>query len=463
MFKIGKISTDLLAMAYSVLVSSGPWIVTTLTLGFVISILKITDTTFTAAIVYSFVFSIILSGLFSMYQSRRISDLIFSKQYKKILPETLGIILFGSFIVFVSITIFFSLNTHELTFMASFTYLTLNLFILWIVSIASLATNSINWYILSYLSMAILSILFSILIGSKENPNGYIFGYALGVNISLILHFLIIVKKFGSGLNSVSFEWFKELKNYWQNIFIGFFYYLALWIDDFIVWFSKDYGEELIKGFKFSYIYDRPMFIAYLTIIPTATMFILLLETKFYEKYKIFYHSLSKGTTLNNIVEIKNQMIFQLKSNMKIIISTQVIITSILMILNELGFLPFVSSVFKPILRLGLFGAMMNSFYLMIMLLILYFDFKNLALTLNMVIFSINLFLSITFLKFFGFFSLGASYLIAFTIGTFVGYKLLISKLNEIIKIEYLRQKLNLKKGYFVNYNQIKRKMEELK
>jgi len=80
-----------------------------------------------------------------------------------------------------------------------------------------------------------------------------------------------------------------------------------------------------------------------------------------------------------------------------------------------------------------------------------------------MVIFSINLFLSITFLKFFGFFSLGASYLIAFTIGTFVGYKLLISKLNEIIKIEYLRQKLNLKKGYFVNYNQIKRKMEELK
>lgn len=462
MFKAGNISSDILAIAYSVLTSSGPWIITTLTLGFAISIFRITIVSFTAAIVYSFIFSIIISGPFALFFTRRVSDLVFKKEHEKILPETLGIILFGLIFAIIGLILFFIFNPHEFLFILSFAYLFINIFILWIVSIASLSTESINLYILSYILMGFFSILFSLMMGSEENPNGYILGYALGVNLSLIFHFLITINKFGSKINSVSFEWLGEVKKYWQNIFIGLFYYLAIWVDDLVVWFSYEYGEELIKGFKFSYIYDRPMFIAYLTIIPTTTLFVLLLETKFYEKYKLFYQSLSKGTTLKNIREIKEKMLYQLKSNMKIIISAQIIITSILLIFNELGFLPFISEIFKPILRLGLFGAMMNSFYLMIMLLILYFDFRELALILNIAVFSLNLVLSIIFLKFSGLFSLGASYLISFTLGTFIGYKILMEKLKDIIKIEYSRQKFGLKKGIFLDYQKIKEKMEEI-
>ncbi|KLO23336.1 hypothetical protein X275_03220 [Marinitoga sp. 1197] len=461
MFHQGGVSTDLLAIAYSVVVSSGPWIITTLTLWIILSFLKISNIYFNISIVYSFVFSIIISGLFIMFESRRISDLIYSKKYKKILPEVMGILIFATLFAIFILYIFFSFYKHESWFALSFSYLVISLLALWIISIASISTNAINWYIMGYIIMGFFSIIFSKYFGSEKNPLGYILGYAFGVNIGTFVHYILALLYFGTDLNLTSFEWIKEIKKYWHNILIGFTYYLALWIDDFIIWHSKDFGEMPINGFYFSFIYDSPMFIAYLTIIPTATMFILVLETRFYKTYKLFYDSLIEGYNYYEINIRKENMEKELKFDINLTIRVQVIITFILLLLNELNMLPFISEIFKPILRLGLIGAMMNSFYLMIMLLLLYFDFRKETLYLNISVLLINLLLSIIFLDKFGFYSLGASYTFAFTIGTFIGYKILISKIKDLIKTEYYRQKLAVEDGYYLYYKDIKNLMEE--
>ncbi|SHE27380.1 Uncharacterized membrane protein [Marinitoga hydrogenitolerans DSM 16785] len=460
MFHEGGVSTDLLAVAYSVIISSGPWIITTLSLWIILNLFKITNLYFNVAIVYSFVISIIFSGLFVMFESRRISDLIFLKKYKKILPEVLGMILYSSLLMILVIMIFFTFNKNEIWFELSFIYLSVSLLTLWLISVSSVSTDAVNWYILAYVIMAFFSIILSNFLGTEENPIGYILGYAFGVNIGTFVHYLITLIYFGEETN-ISFEWTKEINKYWQNIFIGFTYYLALWIDDFVTWNSKEFGEMPLNGFRFSYIYDSPMFLAYLTIIPTATMFILVLETRFYKKYKLFYNSLIEGYNYSEIEIRKNDMEKELNFDIILTVKAQMLFTFSLFILNELNLLPFVPEIFKSILRLGLIGAMLNSFYLMIMLLLLYFDFRNYALLLNIFVFVINFILSVFFIKKFGFYSLGASYSIAFALGVFLGYKILFTKIENLIQIEYYRQKLLVKKGFYIYYRDIKKLMEE--
>ncbi|WGS64179.1 exopolysaccharide Pel transporter PelG [Marinitoga aeolica] len=460
MFHKGGVSTDLLAIAYSVVVSSGPWIITTISLWIILNFFKITNLYFNIAIVYSFVFSIIISGLFIMFESRRISDLIYMKQYKKIIPEVMGMLVYAILFTILFLLVFFLFNKHELWFVLSFAYLFISLLTLWIISIASVSTDAVNWYIMAYLIMGFFSIILSNYFGSENNPLGYILGYAFGVNIGTFVHYMITLIYFGTEMN-ITFEWMKEIKKYWQNIFIGFTYYLALWIDDFITWHSKNFGEIPLKGFHFSFIYDSPMFLAYLTIIPTATMFILVLETRFYKTYKLFYDSLIEGYNYSEILIRQKNMEKELKFDINLTVRVQIIITLILFFLNEMNLLPFVSEMFKPVLRLGLIGAMMNSFYLMIMLLLLYFDFRNIALYLNIGVFLINFLLSIIFINKFGYYTLGASYSFAFAIGTFIGYKILIKNVQNLIKIEYYRQKLAVEEGFYIKYSDIKKIMGE--
>ncbi|GAB6188737.1 exopolysaccharide Pel transporter PelG [Marinitoga arctica] len=460
MFSRGGFSSDLLAVAYSVVVSSGPWIITTLSLWVILNLFKITNIYFNVAIVYSFIISIIISGLFIMFESRRISDLIFLKKYNMILPEVLGFLVYSSIILLIILLIFFAFNSHELWYVLSFTYLSISLLTLWIIGIASISTDNVNMYILSFLIMGFFSIVLSNYLGSDDNPAGYLLGYAFGVNIGTFSHYLIILYNFGAKL-SISFDWMDDLKKYWQNIFIGFFYYLSIWIDDFVMWYSPIYGEEPIRGFHFSYIYDNPMFLAYLTIIPTATMFILVLETRFYKTYRFFYDSLIEGYNYSEIEIRRKDMEEELKFDISLTVKVQLIVTLSLLFLNEINLVPFVSELVKPIFRMGIIGAMMNSFYLTIMLLILYFDFRNLALTLNISVFIMNLVLSIIFHNKYGHYTLGASYTIAFTIGTFIGYKLLIDRVENLIEIEYFRQKLAVKDGFYIKFNQVKKLMEE--
>lgn len=462
MFHRGGVSTDLLAVAYSIMVSSGPWIITTLSLWIILTIFRIDNIYFNVAIVYSFVTSIIVSGLFIMFESRRISDLIFLKDYKKILPEVMGILTYSSIIIILLMLIFFAFNNHELWFVLSFSYLNLSLLSLWIISIASLSSDSVNWYILAFAIMGVFSIVLSNVFGSNENPLGYILGYAFGVNIGTFVHYMIALVHFGSN-KGISYDWMNEIPKYWQNIFIGFTYYLALWIDDFITWYSPHFGEIPLKGFHFSFIYDNPMFIAYLTIIPTSTMFILVLETRFYKTYKLFYDSLRQGFNYAEIEIREKNMLKELKYDINLVVRVQLAFTFSLLFLNEINLIPFVSEMLKPILRIGLIGAMLNSYYLMIVLLILYFDFRNTALYLNITVLIINAVLSYIFTYNLGYYSLGASYAFAFAFGTFIGYKILIKKVSNIIQLEYFRQNLAVKEGFYIDFKQIKKLMEEQK
>jgi len=145
-----------------------------------------------------------------------------------------------------------------------------------------------------------------------------------------------------------------------------------------------------------------PMFLAYLTIIPSLSLFFLVVETTFYNKYRRFYVHIEKGAQLK-----------ELEHDLTVIRTT---------INHQMGFV------------------------IKIQLLLLYFEFRKEVLQLSLLVFSVNLIGTLIILRYFEDL-LSLSYLLAFLIGSIVAKYILDKRLKHLIRIEYNRQPLGLQKG----------------
>jgi polysaccharide biosynthesis protein PelG len=80
------------------------------------------------------------------------------------------------------------------------------------------------------------------------------------------------------------FSFFSEFRRYWQFAVIGLFYNAAIWVDKWIMWFAP--GRAVVTGGIWTNpAYDSAMFLAYLTIVPATTLFLVAVETRFFEHY----------------------------------------------------------------------------------------------------------------------------------------------------------------------------------
>ena len=88
---------------------------------------------------------------------------------------------------------------------------------------------------------------------------------------------------------------------------IGFLYYIAIWSDNFIFWFSK-LGNQ-VQSLLYNYTsYDSSVFLAYTTILPSLAIFVLHIETSFYDKFKTFYELIMTKKSFSQIQRCKKQM-----------------------------------------------------------------------------------------------------------------------------------------------------------
>lgn len=489
MMKNESISGNILAFTYSTIISAGPWIITSFTLYLLLSknfflrafniianitnffgltltktntFEKIVNDYFSVALVYSFVFSTLMTGGVLMVISRVISDNIYLKKYDNIFSDTLNIIFFTNIVAIISAVVFFMFNPNSpLDFKLSFIYLLVSLCTLWISAVSAVSTDDYGKYLIGFAISGFSSLILAFILGYNYGYAGSIFGYGLGISAGSSYMLFTIGDNFGYSFN-FDFTWFNGFKLYWTNLLIGTFYYFALWIDDLMTWYSN-YGRSFknIQGFRLSFIYDSPMFVAYFSTIPTMAMFVLVLETYFYKKYKAFYNTIIEGGSYTEIEYAKKDMIVEMKSNISMVIKFQLIITVILFLINEILDIMGMITISSLILRIAVVGAFLNGIYLMITLLLLYFDFRKEVIYLHLMTFLINLISTPILLNLYGINGMGYGYTIAFLIGTYVGYNILLKKLDKIIQIEFNRQKTSMPKGYVVEYEDIKKYVEE--
>ena len=388
-FRIQKIlkgdsyADSIKAYFYSAAVCSGPWILSILTL-FCLSYFAPENidayeiVLFRTIIIYIYAFSLIFIGFVHLVLTRYLADKLFQKEQDALIPAFNTTVL--ATLVFQSIVgmLFFRMTemSAALQFFSLLTYLSISL--IWIVMIFLTALRDYQAVSIAFVAGAVCTLASSFFLGRYYELEGYVAGYFFGQLITLTLLSARIFIEF----NSKRYFDGRIFRFFWKHkalLFAGFFYNLAIWIDKIVFWIS-DRAVEVQPFLRSCPVYDTAVFFAFLTIIPTLSLFIIHVETDFYGKYREYYSKILNHGTYSEITFAKQEMVVSLQRGMKLLVVTQGIIT-----MAAITFAPQIAGLLRmqwiqvPTFRLLILGAYLHGLLLVTIIGIMYFDFSRLA------------------------------------------------------------------------------------
>jgi uncharacterized membrane protein len=396
--KDDKVFSVVKAYSYSALLSSGPWvssIIAILIVGFLTfsgegSAGKIMSYQLIITYAYAFASSILLTGFIQLPFTRFVADKLYQQREDAILPEYFGvliaIIVSGVVLVLpISLYVFDGQNPIFLTLLISI------FIIMGCIWIANILASSLKYYqevfysyVFSYGLIVVLS---------------YFFGHSIEMLMAIFLFGNIILFMLLSSFvilsypskRLVSFEFFTKKRFYWFLAFSGLFYNLGVWIDKFIFWYHPLTGTPILGKMNGSVVYDIPIFMAYLTIVPGMAIFFFRLEAYFSEKYDLFFDAVKNGGTLNTIKSYKNDMIEVMRQAIREVIIIQSIINIMIYLLS-----PRIFEVFNiPLLYTNLFyidmvGAQLQLGFMSVLAMLYYLDKRKETMWLSLIFLILN-------------------------------------------------------------------------
>jgi uncharacterized membrane protein len=258
----------------------------------------------------------------------------------------------------------------------------------WVSNILAASLKYYHGVLVAYGVAYGLIILFSMLFG--DNLEILISIFFIGNSILLIILMTLITKSYHS-TKLISFDFFKRKTFYWSLGFAGLFYNLGAWVDKFIFWYHPLTGYSVIGKLNASVVYDMPIFIAYLSILPGMAIFFFRLEADFAEKYDLFFDAVRNGGTLEIIQRYRNDMVDIIRHAIREVIVIQGIV-NIILFLSAPAIFNYLNI---PQLYLGLFhiltvGAQLQLGFMSVMAILYYLDRRNLAMKLSIAFFVLN-------------------------------------------------------------------------
>lgn len=348
---------------------------------------------FQATTIYAFVFSLVVASSMIMLISRYIADQLFQKKYERIMSSLYGVLSFTLVIGGIIGFVFLSFSPMSFFFKLSAYLFYMELIIIWIQSIYISLFKDYLKILRGFLYGVSTSIILGYIVVFHTN-----FEPVLGLMISIDIGFFIIVAsymqyfiKYLSENDRNIFRFIGYFDKYPSLIAISLFYNIGMYSHNFVYWLG-DYSVTIGETFRFSPIYDVPMFYAYFTITPTLVLFVVTVETSFYIKYKNYYNCILKDGNLQEITTAKKEMSSVLVQEISYIMEIQLVF-SILSLIVGRKYLPLVGLVG---LSIDIFSILVLGCYLFIMmfilvLILLYFDDRKGAL------FSVTIFIITNF------------------------------------------------------------------
>lgn len=394
---------DIKAMAYSALIGVGPWLITVITLNILMFIGKQyilsrgERNLFMTGIVYSFIFSQLLTGTVQYLITRFISDCIYSNEQKKLKATYIGTIKFTVIIAFFIGILYF--KGQDLSWFYIFTLTSLFCFLsgIWVSMNYVSAVKNYSYSILAY----IIGNITAIVLGGyilKYSDNEFfknnlaysiILSYTIGIGITFFMLFSYLTYIFEDSDES-EFEFLRAFKRYTSLSFIGIFFNFGMWSHIFVNWI---YGDSYRVGgvFLSSPLYEVAVFYAFFLTIPTMIYFLVFMETKFFPIYKKYYALLTLNGNLVDINIEKKKMIDVLKEEIYYIMELQFFVSFSVALLSKIIFLKYGMDLYLlDLFRVMIFAAYCTVFISVYITIFLYFDSRKEALLVSMAFFFLS-------------------------------------------------------------------------
>ena len=340
---------------------------------------------FRVIIVYNFAFSLVLSGPMLLVVTRALADLIYEKQVESAPGMMMGALLLVLFIegpFAIGFYVFYASYDPVVRYAAISNFLLVGC--LWLVSVFLTALKDYRSVSAAFGIGMLLAVFLGVSLGRFQGAAGMLIGFNVGLSVVLFLLTAKILAEYPYPMVNV-FAFVKKFRTYWTLALSGFVYNLAIWIDKWIMWFAPE-SERLPSGLISYPHYDSAMFLAFLTITPSMAIFLVIVETRFFEGYLTFYRDLQRHANFRRITYNHQSLIAILVDGVRTMAVLQGAVTLLVILLAPKIF-AWLGVDFRQIgmFRLGVFGSMFHMLTMALLIVLAYFDFRYVTLSLQAV------------------------------------------------------------------------------
>lgn len=383
---------------YSAILSSGPWVISIIAIilvGFInlANLGNLSEAAkFQIVITYAIALasSLIITGILQLPFTRYVADLIFNHREDEILPSYFGAIFMSWALGIPVVTplVFWVFEQQNLFFLLGVISTFLVLCGVWISSILAASLKYYHGVVWAYFFSYLFIILFSYIMGT--NIVSLIYVFLIGNAILLLILMTLIIKSYDSKI-FMKIDFFLSPNFYWSLGIAGMTYNLGSWVDKFIFWYHPLTGNAVIGKLHASIVYDMPIFLAYLSILPGMAIFFYRLEADFAEKYDLYYDAVRNGGTLGLIRRYRNEMTGVIRHAIHEIIMIQGILDIFLFLTVHIIFnLLNIPQLYLGLLYILTIGAMLQLAFMSVLAVLYYLDRKHAAMWLCISFFVLN-------------------------------------------------------------------------
>jgi uncharacterized membrane protein len=427
------------AYGYAGIISSGPWVLSILGI-MAIGIVSVNLQTqsdvvlsFLISITYLMAFSIIIGGWLQLMLTRFVSDLIYAKKQQEIISNLLGALIVTSITSLIVALISWPLFpeqslAYKLLMLCSLVLLSN----IWILVVMLSGLRAYKKVIAAFFMGYGLTITFSLLLRAY-GVEGLLAGFFIGQSMMMYFMLGIIVHEYTAD-SLISFDFLDKNKVFYSLAAISIIYNLGVWTDKFVFWFNPITSEAIIGPLRSSIIYDPPIFLSYLTIIPGMAVFLLRMEADFVDKYNEFYSAIRDGGSLGKIRDLKKSMIETIRSSFLEIFKVQAV-TILIIIYAADHILPLfkISTNYRMLFSIDVAAVGVQVVLLGVFNVLFYLDKRIIILNLTIFFALCNLILTVTS-QHLGPIFYGYGFAISVLLTTMIGFIILNQKL---MRLEY--------------------------
>lgn len=392
-FEISKLARkdDLLGIVgayfHSAMATAGPWLFSVIALAIISYMYGGMENSpegveglmhFRGVIVYNFSISLVMAAPIFMLITRFLADHIHVKDV-----TSTPTVMFESLLMIYGLTLpvalFFYGYYFEISLglrLAGFS----NMFLLatvWLLGVYMIALKEYNSVTRAFLGGMLIAILCCWLLKDSFQAAGMVAGFSLGLGYIVFILAARIFSEYPYRMTS-KFSLIPYFKKYWELPLAGLFYNAGVWVDKWLMWYSKDGVELGTSNIHFFPEYDSAMFFAYLTVVPSLALFVFSVETNFFHHYRRFYMDILSHVPMARIRENHRWLTESVYEGARNIVFLQGAVTLFAIILSESLMLYILAdNVSVAIFRIGCVGAFFHALMLFLTTIQSYFDCRK--------------------------------------------------------------------------------------
>lgn len=347
-------------------------------------------TTFRVIIVYNFAFSLLLTGPLTLVLTRYLSDQIFARTVEGVPGMVIGglaIAIACSAPLVVPFYFWYLDLTTGARLAAGVGYALVAG--IWVLSVFLSTLKEYGAVTRAFGIGMFISLTAAYVAGPDAGVGGMLAGFDVGL---AYIVFSLIGRVFAEFPFPVRqpFALLPYFRTHWPLALGGGMYYAGIWVDKWLMWTAPE--RLVLNAGLVSYPdYDSALFLACLTIVPSMAVFVVNIETRFFEQYHRFYRDIGSHATLSRIRDNQANLLQSV-----ILGSRQLVLPQVVVVITVIVLAPVIFSALDiPYGQLGIFriaaiGALFQLFFLLLTIVLSYLDLNRLTLGLHCFFFLTN-------------------------------------------------------------------------